>query len=165
MLQAGCLASLSTFVLGATTTTPGEGHGLTTNIPGMPCVVCLPCEDAEEGHIAKVDGDGVLTAAHTECMDVHFNACINAKEHGRCPGGGGSYAVVEGEEVTPAELVALVSSFVETGDQASLSEVLATVPAVHLIDDREAVQIEGCDGTLVAHIPLEKPLFVALAED
>jgi hypothetical protein len=127
----------------------------------LECVACEPCPGDASMHIAIVDENGVLTAPHeAECLPVHYNACINAEEHGTCRPN-----LASGEEVTSSELVSRVNSAVATADAAAVSELIRTVPYVRFVPERRAIQVEACDRTLIAHVPLSDELADVLAAE
>jgi len=137
---------------------PGSGPaspdpGLSIPFPEAPfdgCIGCLPCgfhhETGQRGPLDDYSGE-----IH-DCPSG-WGSCTS---HGICGGG-----EEENEIALVNDLEAIRRAFLN-GEIANLRSTVHASPRVTILASRQAIQVFGCKGKVVAHFPLDQVDFATL---
>jgi hypothetical protein len=88
------------------------------------------------------------------------NDDISACEFGLC---GSCFATDDATRQASTDAIEEVRTAVEYSDMERLSELVALNPAIHLNEDRAAIQFDGCSaGSIAASIPVPRADFASL---
>jgi len=105
-------------------------------------VGCSKCSWCLNGHEAPPGSD--QNGIHDYCIPL-----ADCNGHGPC-------SPESPIGLLETQVMELVDQFVDSGDEEALYRMLSDFPEKAVLNlERRAVQITGCDGELVAHLPLE----------
>lgn len=116
-----------------------------------PCFTCLAEEYANCGE--------------NEHVDVELADYLTGEKHSFCTYWDGDYGICGEHPWCNSEAVDLATELeglLNTGQLGQFANVVQSRSTIHVNKERKAIQIEGCAGTLVAHIPLTDAAFVKL---